>query len=223
MPGYVAISDTISITDETEVSKDYRLRAGVTTLDSVRVTAPGYQPYMERLQLSGHTARNFLLPLTGRRLTLTGDYTLTIEVVGACGGSPPLRTDLRRRSYEAVSTQNGSNVLVTLTEPRFEGGDSSRGHSFRGQASAASAQVTLGPFADYYYYYYGKAYPDVAEQLPDGTYLVPSGTTSVTGSSDRVSGDLYGAISNWDSTFPSDNSALIGVCDGRFRFTLTRR
>lgn len=41
MPGYVAISDTISITDATEISKDYRLTAGVTALDSVRVTAPG--------------------------------------------------------------------------------------------------------------------------------------------------------------------------------------
>ena len=41
MPGFVAVADTVTITDGTELTKDYKLTATTAVLDSVRVTATG--------------------------------------------------------------------------------------------------------------------------------------------------------------------------------------
>jgi hypothetical protein len=134
-----------------------------------------------------------------------------------------LPVDLRRRSYEATATQNGADVTVTLTEPRFKLDGAPRGNFFRGRAESGRVVFSLTSFYNYYYYYYGPVYPDIVEQLPDGTYLVPAGSAIVTGSPDRVSGDLDGVVSNYDSRFPNRGTNVLSSCEGRYRFTLTRR
>jgi hypothetical protein len=194
---------------------------GVPADAEVRVTAAGYRPHVERLNLTGHATKEFRLALSGARLNLNGQYTLTIDILGSCPGSMPLPADLQHRSYEAVVTQTGPDVVVTLTEPRFRV-DGESGNRFRGRADAVSATFTLESFYLYYGYFYG-VYPDIVERLSNGTYLVPFGTAVTTGSATRLSGDLSGGIENWDTRFPATSSRVIGSCYGRLRFTLTRR
>jgi hypothetical protein len=52
MPGYVPVTDTVTIDFDTDVAKDYRLTATITTLDSVHVsaTSPGLSARMRTFE-----------------------------------------------------------------------------------------------------------------------------------------------------------------------------
>ena len=209
-----------SLVTTTDANGEYRLY-GVPPNAEIRVTATGYQPHVEQLQLDRNTTKDIRLALSGQRVTLSGSYTLTIDLTGSCVGPQSLAPELLHRTYEADVTQNGSTVVVTLTEPRFRV-DGTRGNSFQGRADASRIHFDLSPLY-FYYYYYGPIYPDVAERLPDGSFLVPSGSVFVMRSGDRWSGQLAGFMSKWDSRFPDRRAQLLGSCDGLFLFRLTRR
>lgn len=201
----------------------YRLY-GVPPEATVRVTAAGYQPYEQSLRLTAHVTQNFSLTSSGPRLSLTGNYTLAIDVV-ACSGSRPLSTDLQHRTYDAVLTQTGATVDVTLTEPRFKINSIGRGNQFSGRVGAGGATFTLQSYEGSYYPYYGPVgYPNVAEQLSNGTFLVTQGTAVTLGSAAGLSGQMNGglSISNWGSGFPT-TALFLGNCFGSLRFTLTPR
>ena len=209
-----------SLATTTDANGEYRLY-GVHPNAEIRVTATGYQPHVEQLQLDRNTTKDIRLALSGQRVTLSGSYTLTIDLTGSCVGPQSLAPELLHRTYEADATQNGSTVVVTLTEPRFRV-DGERGNSFQGRADASRIHFDLSPLY-LYYYYYGPIYPDVAERLSDGSYLVPSGSVFVTRSGNRWSGQLAGFMSKWDSRFPDRRTQLLGSCDGLFLFRLTPR
>jgi hypothetical protein len=92
----------------------YRLY-GVPPEADVRVTTDGYKTIEQHMQLTSHTSFNFRMALGV--VEVSGNYTLTLEAGSNC--SVPLAVELRRRSYDASVTQNGTRLEVVLTEPRF--------------------------------------------------------------------------------------------------------
>lgn len=216
---HVVVTGT-SLSAITDLAGQYRLY-GVPPDAEIRVSADGYQPLVRRVELASHTTQNFQLTFTSERLLLSGSYRMAVDA-DSCTSSPPLPEELRHRSYEVVLTQSGPTVDVAMTEPRFRLNSINRGNRFSGRVDAVSATFTLEPYYSYYYPYYGPtAYPNVAERLPNGTFLVVEGTARLTGSRDGLSGTLNGGISNWDSRFP--NGQYLGSCYGSLRFTLSPR
>jgi carboxypeptidase family protein len=207
----------------TDFGGQYRLY-GVPAEADVRVTRDGYAPIVQSLRLTAHVTRNFQLAADGQRLNLTGKYTLAIDVNG-CQSSRPVTPDLQHRRYEAVLTQQGPTVDVTLTEPRFRLNSVGRGNRFSGTVDSAGATFTLRGYAgDYYYYHYGSEdYPDLMEQLPDGTILNAYGKVVATASAGVLSGQtsVGGALSNWDWRVPM-KPVFVGGCSS-VQLTLTRR
>jgi hypothetical protein len=213
----VEVSGT-SLAATTDFGGQYRLY-GVPAAAEIRVTANGYLPVAQTIQLTAHGTQNFQLSLSAPRISLNGPFTVTIDAAGTCAGNPELPSNLQRRTYEASVTTTGSFVDVRLTEPRFRV-SFGQGNQFTGRADPAS--VTFNLFALYAYAYY--YYPSVAERLPDNTILVPFGTATTSRTNGGVSGTMNGGMNNYDSRFPAFNSAILGRCSSNgIRFTLTPR
>ena len=195
----------------------YRL-LGVPPAAEIRVTASGYTPVVQSLQLTGNTTRNFQLTLSGPRLNLNGPFTLAIDV-GPCSG---LSIDLQHRRYDALVTTTGSFMDVVLTETSRFRLSFGLGNRFRGRVDPSGAVTfTLDAFTGGFYYYY--YYPSVVERLSNNTYLVISGTATATPSNGGLSGPLNGgSVVNYDSRFPS-TAAVIGSCSSAIQLTLTPR
>lgn len=200
----------------------YRLY-GVPPDTELRITAAGYAPSVQSVQLVKHATQDFRISATAPRPNLAGNYELDVDVTGSCSGLP---TDLQHRRYQAVISQDGVTLAVKLTEPRFRLGDGGRGDQFIGEARPGGALFDLpNDFYDYYgYYTFG--YPNVVEGLPDGTFLVISGRALTTGSAAGLSGLLtsgYGLL-RYDSQFPRF-ARFLGGCDVTkgIRFTFSPR
>jgi hypothetical protein len=77
---------------------------------------------------------------------------------------------------------------------------------------------------DFYYYPNNPHHPDVAELLPDGTVLVVSGTSRVTGTAGGLSGEVNGFLTLYrfqpGLSFP--NVIYLSSCSAG-GLTLTRR
>ena len=215
----VEVSGT-SLFATTNTGGGYRL-FGVPAVAELRVTADGYLPVVQNVQLTGHATHNFTLPLSGPRISLNGPYRLAVDVVGTCAGSPALPAHLQHVTYEAAVTTTGSSVDVRLTEPRFVVFNSfNQGNRFFGRTDPAGVRFTLSDFYTYYYFYY----PSVAERLSDNTALVPFGTASTTAANGGVSGPMSGGIFHYDSRFPAGNSSILGRCSSSgLQLTLTPR
>ena len=196
----------------------YRLY-GVPAEAEVRITAPGYEPFVTRLQLDGHAAQDADLTLTSPRVELSGAYTLTVDMVEECSElSPPLQ----HRRYDAVVTQSGSKLDVTLTSPEFTLGPGGRGNRFSGHVAGSGASFRLDSLSFYYDIFYEYlTYPNVAERLADGAILVPDGTAVVEKSAAGLSGRLNGGITAWRyGPFPV---SLGGCRSTDILFALARR
>lgn len=213
-----------SLVTTTDFEGRYRLY-GVPANATVQVTKEGYLPSSESVQLSAHSTRDFSLDLTGPRLSLNGPHTLVIDISGKCSGNGPLLPALQRRSYEAVLTQLGAAVEVTLTEPRFRLNTIGGGNRFAGRVDATGATFLLPDYDSYYYPYYAPSYyPGIAERLSDGSFLVIQGAAVTTGSAAGLSGEMAGTFSNWDSRFPRGGlSPLTSCASSNARFSLTPR
>jgi hypothetical protein len=207
----------------TDPSGQFRLY-GVPANAELRITRSGYAPLIRGLQLSAHRSEIFSLVLPGPRPSLAGNYTLSIDVTTPCQS---LTTDLQHRRYDAVITQNGVEVEVTLTEPRFRLNGENNGNRFSGQADAGGARFTLNRYGrlNYYYYYYAgpSTYPSIAERLDDGTFLVPFGNATTTVTPTGLTGTIFGGIGRWDTGFPT-NVVPRGDCFAfAHQFSLVRR
>lgn len=206
----------------TDFAGRYRLY-GVPADATITVTKAGYSTFSQAVHLTGHTTQNVRLALPGPRLTITGPYKLTLDGSGSCVSARPLDGELRRRSYDAVVTQTGPDITVTLTEPRFMINSSGSGNRFTGRAGANSAAFFLAGF-NQYYYYGSYTYPDIAERLLDGNVFVPSGSVIVSGSAASLSGVLSGSLFVWDARFPALVTGVQSYCySTAIQFSMTPR
>lgn len=179
---------------------------GVPADAEIRLSRDGYETKVERVQLSSHTSRNFTMSLDTTLRNLAGAYTLTVEGVSGCPGAPrPLAPELRRRSYDAVVTQTGSRLDVTVA------GSALAGDRFSGNLTLAGANFLI----DWGYY---DIHSQLTERLEDGAYLSIWGTATTTGSSAGLAGPFSGAFEHF--TYPPWSTR--GSCGGA-TFTLTRR
>jgi hypothetical protein len=187
------------------------------------VTANGYQPVVQNVHLTAHETQNFQLTPSGSRTSLNGPFTLAIDVVGNCSGSPGLPAHLQHRTYEAAVTTTDSFVEVRLTEARFYVyPGQSKGNWFGGHADAAGVRFTLDGWGNPDFYL--DFFPSVAERLSDNTFLVPSGTAATSRTNGGVSGPMTGEISYYGSGFPSPMTSFLGGCSSSgLRLTLTPR
>jgi len=211
-----------SVVATTDFNGQYRLY-GVPPSADIRVTATGYQSVSQSVQLSAHATQNFLMPLSGPRLSLSGPFLVKIDVVGSCGGfGTQLSPDLRNRAFEASVTTTGSQVDVLLTENRFKVNGFRRGNRFSGRADPNGVRFTLeDPF--YYYYYGPESLPNVVERLSNNTHLVIAGTAVTTASGGGVSGPMTGYLTNYDSRYPNFLQFLGGCFSAPIQLTLTPR
>jgi hypothetical protein len=215
----VTSGDPSTVTDG---NGQYRLY-GVPATADIQVVGNGYAPQSRHVTLSANSTQNFVLHLDGPRVGLSGNFTLAIDVTGTCSGPQSLAAGLRHRTYDASVTQNGAELDVLLTESRFKVNPLGLGNRFSGRALGGGATFTLDWFDPYYYAYYGPDwYPDLAEALPDGTYLSLSGNAVVSAAPPGFAGTIANAVLvQWDSRFPAGNTNLIGYCSGTFQFVLT--
>jgi hypothetical protein len=188
----------------------YRLY-GVPPDPFIHVRKPGYRSTTVPIQLAAHATRNFDLELDGQRLALSGAYTMTVEAGSFCG-VPPLRNDLKRRTYEADITQNGPYLTIVLSGALAPGG------RFSGVASLSGADVELRDRGDYWspepY-----NYPDVVEAVGDGTVLVTTGRATLVQTPTGLSGNLAGDMTQYSG--PTLDRSLAGCRTATL--TLTRR
>jgi hypothetical protein len=204
-----AIRDGVAVLDTTtDGSGAYRLY-GVPSNAQLRISRDGFLTFTRQLTASGHTTQNVALVRSGSVLDLNGRYTLTVSVNGNCQsfGSTPLPMELRRRTYTADVTQNGSDLLVNLSGATFAQNSGGLGDHFRGTTTSNGATFRL---TDYWSFYYYGNYPDVAERMSDGTVLVVGGTASTTLSASGLNGTLAGDMSYFGSAFPE--YAWLGWC-----------
>jgi hypothetical protein len=203
----------------------YRLY-GVPGQSYIRVSREGYLSTTERVDLAAHGTRDFHLEWdTG--LSLAGPYTLAIEANSACPSAPqPLAPDLRRRTFQTVMTQQGSQLtvsLLTLAEPNrlaCVSGPFVFVCQFLGRATAIGATFSLTNGSSSFY-----AYPDLVEALwfglGNGPGLVVLGTATTARSDTGLSGNLAGSMTLYERVLPRPSQAIAGCGAGRFE--LTRR
>jgi hypothetical protein len=202
-----------SLTTVTSSEGSYSLY-GVAADAEFQITAYGYAPYRQHLRFSDsgiHLRQDFRLSPSGQPLNLAGNFTLAIDVIDGCLNDRALPANLQHRAYDAVITQAGLALQVTLTEPRFSiiaGG----GNRFGGRVNDSGATFDLDADS-----------VRVVERLPDGAFLFLAGSAVSTGSAAGLAGTLDGYIESWDSRFPDADSTPFGGCYGRHSFRLTPR
>jgi len=153
-------------------------------------------------------------PAGDPQATFSVDYTLTLEAASDCDSDLPtgalgipLAMDLRKRSYDATMTRNGSRLQVVLTEPRFADW-TANARRFSGTITKSGANFEIGTDP--------AGLADLVERLPDGSTLQISGFARTTGSAGVLSGTFFGYFGHASAT------AWLGECGGS-RFTLTPR
>lgn len=196
---------------------------GVPPEAELQISHSAYTRHVQNIRLAEHALLNLQLTLAEPRPSLTGTYTLTMgsaECPIQGGHLAPLPGNLRQRTYTALLTQSGKNLEVTLTGEEFGPRPAEVLNRFFGTMEGGQVKFRLiGPDPDYYEYYYSNVFPNVAEILADGTYLIPSGLTDLRVSGAVLKGTLTGSLTN---RVAPRLGRVIARCAGTFPFTLSR-
>ena len=197
----------------TDSTGRYRLY-GVPPESYLLVRRGGYLPVTERVQVSGHTTRDFQLRLDGNVPSFEGTFTMTVDASNCSGFSKLLDVQYRLRTYTATIAQSGSRLTVRLSGASLH----ANSDGFSGIASPTGADMQLRSFYNAYYYPDYLPQPDVAERLADGTFVETSGAARLSGTPDRLSGTAS-MMRRW-SAF--QGPGFLGGCQEP-RITMTRR
>ena len=179
---------TLSV--RTDADGIYRLYGLVGDVE-LRVRADGYPDQVRAIPVTDDARLDFPLPASA---SLTGTYVLTITAdAKSCpaSGRNSLPPDWRVRTYDAIVSQNGSQVSVKLV------GGSLMFGSFSGTQNGTNTTfdihgITTDPF--YHYYNYFDHTLDLVEQLASNTYLIISGKATTSKVSSGFSGQLVGVM-----------------------------
>ena len=168
---------------------------GVPDNATIRVTRDGFQAAVVAVATAAGTTVRRSLDLRLTRIGARPDYSgaYVLNVIASCGSGHPLPEALRQRRYNAVITQDSrAQLTVQLSGAEFPKffPNSSVGTPgvIRGSASEDRARFILGDSWDW------GVNPDVAEQLPNGTWLVIHGTAEVTVTQTGLAGTLNGSF-----------------------------
>ena len=188
----------------------------------LEVTSAGYSLYKEVLQLREHTTLQIRLKRDTSVPPVAGTYTLNVTA-GTCAsvsGRPPLRSDLRSRTYGAVVTQSGTTINVVLSNAEFFSRQGTPSNRFSAFVERGLLNLYLYGPDNYYYDYYLPFYiSDVIERLSDGTFLITSGYGPLTPASDGLRATISGGL--WHrETVP--NGTILGLCSTQLSLDFTR-
>jgi hypothetical protein len=171
------------LASSTDLLGGYRVH-GVAGNIEIRVNRSGFQDVRRTLQVTSHQTADFDLVLLRPRAEVSGTYVLTVSAGSGCLALPE---HARRRSYNAVVTQEGPRLVVTLGGSRFYSSFGQTFNTFRGAVESRSVTFQVGSSS----YYYGTSY-EVIEELDSSTFLAMVGGVDSTVSQGRISGALYG-------------------------------
>lgn len=195
---------------------------GVPADTELEITSTGYSPHTEVLQLREHATVQIRLKRDASVPQVAGAYTLTVTA-GTCGpvsGPPQLRSDLRSRTYGAVVTQTATTMAVALSNAEFFRGPGKTSNSFTGFVDRGRLNLYLyGPDNYYYEYYLPFFVSDVIERLPDGTFLITSGSGPVTATGGGFRASLTGGLWHRASV---PNGTILGLCTTQVSLDFTR-
>lgn len=196
---------------------------GVPADAELEVASFGYVRHTEVLRLLDHATLQIRLKRGAPGTEVPGAYRLTVTA-GTCRpslpGRPPLAAELRSRTYDAVITQNGSTIDVTLSDAEFFTRDGKTSNRFSAWADRNVINVYLhGPDSYYYEFYLPYFISDVIERLPDGTFLITSGFSVLNQSPYGWRANLQGSL--WHrATVP--NGTILGVCSSDIALDFTK-
>lgn len=183
--------------------------------DHVRLQAKaaGYLNRSEDVDVRDHRAFDFeVIPEQRQRTDLRGRYRLTISRM-PCPGTPLPET----RSYDAIVTQEGPRLTVTLSGADFVVA-AGRGNGFSGFVDAGNrVTFVIADPPDYYIY----APYDLIERIDGGRVLIVGGSVTAGLSSTGISGTLSGGILLASlEPYPQIHASCYGSAH---RFELVRR
>ena len=197
---------------------------GVAGEVEVRVNAPAYLEYRERLQVVAHQLLDVVPTLENPRELVEGVYALTISAAPECQSTLP--AELLQRKYVADIAQIERGLIMSLMGPAFASTGNRRFNWFRGTLSPDRMTFSLSAAwsSDYYDGYFGQStqhqFPEVLEEVTPTTFFSMFGSIVVTGPSSRKTGHLDGTI---ESIGPPPRFNRIAACKSNsHRFELTR-
>ncbi len=170
----------------TDLLGQYRVY-GVAGDIEVLVFRNGFQTLRRTLQVTSHQTVDFDLELSRPRTEVSGTYTLTVSAAPECRTALPEHA--RTRSYNAVVTQDGPKLAVTLGGAKFYTEFGRTYNGFRGDLEPGTVIFQVGSHS----YYYGTSY-EVIEELDSSTFLAITGHVISTFAEGRISGALHGSI-----------------------------
>ena len=201
----------------TDADGIYRLYGLVGDVE-LRVRVDGYPDQVRGIGVTDDSRVDFPLPASAN---VAGAYVLTITAdakscpVTARNALPP---EWRVRTYDAIVTQNGSQLSVKLSGGTLMSG------SFNGTQNGTNATfdihgITTDPF--YHYYSYFDRTLDLVEQLATNTYLIVSGKATTSKVSSGLAGQMDGVIAVVGKLTGYPNFA--NSCFGTQKFDFSKR
>jgi len=195
------------LTATTDTGGNYRFY-GVAGTVRLHAKKESYSNQIEEIQVTANRSANIPMSFAGQRLSLAGQFTLTIGVKGGfCFGTLP--QDARNRTYVATVEQNGARLSVTLSGADFIVTNGA-GNRFDGDLIGDRVVFRFG--YDYYYYYYVSENA-IVERFPP-TALVISGVVDSKATASRISGRMAGVVGISRNAVPPFFQ-LTGSCSGQ--------
>ena len=206
--------------DITAVSGRYDLYR-VSGPTEIRISGSGYQETVSRLVVTEHTVLTVQVVPRRDRVDVSGTYVLTIDAAAACLAALP--PELASRRYDAVVSQTGAEVRVTLQGADFWLSKGT-GNTFVGRMDGQSEHIVfnLGGFADTFYAYAYDPRPDVIEHLGNSLYLYFVGSAVTSVARTRLSGTFDGAIRQIQYQTSSWARRLFECRSNQISFVLSR-
>lgn len=202
----------------TDLMGQFRLY-GVRGDGRLRVSKNLYVTKEVALAISDHHVEDVLLAASDPHFDVAGVYQMTVDASGACRDRIP--EELLTRRYRATITQQGPEIQVALSGPRFF-------PAFRGPSD-----TTLIPgWVEQGQMFLDLAWPThcegtepdarIVEIIDGGTYLEISGSGALSRSGNGFAGTLRGVVVVQASPY-CGSAAVQSFCQGAsYRVTLSR-
>jgi len=185
---------------------------GVVGNTEIRITAPGYDEYRQRLDVRSHQSVRIGLALSNPRQQVAGTYKLRIRAADECRST--LSDEAMDRTYTAVVDQDGPLLTAALSGATFVTTGGRTMNTFGGRVELDQVSFFLSTeFSETF------PFPMVAEQLTTSSYVAVSGTVATTSSGSRRTGLLDGTIMMLEGPSPYRR---IAACSGGHRFELSK-
>jgi hypothetical protein len=186
----------------------------------IQLKKEGYLNSIQQIDVSAHSARDFMMNPERPRQDYSGTYVLTITAASPCRPSPAgLPDEATRRVYTANVMQDGGRLTVTLADADFivSGGYGNRFFGF-----IDPTDLVAFPIGDPYYFHYYDEHYQIVERFREGALIVV-GNVAARGTRGLITGTLAGAIATAPRTTPPYGTYNGSCFAPTHRFEMVRR